>query len=229
MTALQPWRKSVFHGGVHDVRRGQGDEAKGTTAPIVLKTIGDDAPMERPPTIGVATSVRSYDPGRDQEKAGARIAYILLAMLGLAVACVLVIGSALALTCSAGKTCGEAQDLRRGPRPAARPKTCGEVQDLRRGQGGVRAAERDRRPHRLADRRVGRIGHRLPFRLEERGRVNPFLTPSRTGTRPRPGSAPTGSPRGRPATGARGARGRRGSPRRDEGGGWRRPRRPRRW
>lgn len=78
---------------------------------IVLKTIGDDTLTDRSRTIGVPTAVQdNYDPSRDQEKARARIAYILLAMLGLAVACVLVIGSALALTCYAGKTCGGAKE-----------------------------------------------------------------------------------------------------------------------
>ncbi|QRE74270.1 hypothetical protein [Methylobacterium aquaticum] len=87
-------------------------EAAGREAgSIVLKTIGDDAPTEGPPTIGVATSVQgNYDPGRDQEKARVRIAYVLLAMLGLAVVCVLATGSYLALTCYAGKTCGEAKE-----------------------------------------------------------------------------------------------------------------------
>ncbi|KMO12300.1 hypothetical protein [Methylobacterium platani] len=102
---------------------GQGDP------PISLKSIGgalkkfgqaavaagaqttDAISSARSPAIGTAISVQeNYNPGRDQERARVRIAYILLAMLGLAVCCILAVGSYLALTCYAGRTCGEAKE-----------------------------------------------------------------------------------------------------------------------
>ena len=87
------------------------EETERNATPIVLKATGEDAPADGPPAFGGATSVQeNYDPGRDQEKARVRIAYVLLAMLGLAVVCVLTTGSYLALTCYAGKTCGEAKE-----------------------------------------------------------------------------------------------------------------------
>ncbi len=87
------------------------EQADRGATPIVLKTIGDDSPAVGSPTIGVATSIQgNYDPGRDQEKARVRITYVLLAMLGLAVVCVLAVGCYLALTCYAAKACSDAKD-----------------------------------------------------------------------------------------------------------------------
>ncbi|HEY1752536.1 MAG TPA: hypothetical protein VGG29_14855 [Caulobacteraceae bacterium] len=80
-------------------------------APISLKDIGGASSAAVGPQVVSATGVQAnYDPGPEQERARAIIAYILLGVLVLSVLVMLIAGVVLAADCYMAKSCTNAKD-----------------------------------------------------------------------------------------------------------------------